>query len=189
MQSTPTRIGKGRTPCEVYVITRSIRGGLLHGGCMDTRPAEKRCFACGERKALDEFYTHPGMTDGYVNKCRVCTLTYGRRRREAIAANPELREKVRERQRQTKRKRREDGWRDVKSQKTKDNMKIYVRISEGIRSGKIIPDDSCNRCGHDFSIYRREGHHDDYSKPLDIEWLCVKCHRRHHQGHPALDDT
>lgn len=32
----------------------------------------KKCFKCGIIKPLDEFYKHPGMADGHVNKCIDC---------------------------------------------------------------------------------------------------------------------
>lgn len=33
-------------------------------------------------------------------------------------------------------------------------------------------------CGNDNA----EAHHEDYSKQLDVLWLCHKCHMRHHVG-------
>lgn len=32
----------------------------------------KKCFKCGKEKDLNDFYKHPQMPDGHVNKCKEC---------------------------------------------------------------------------------------------------------------------
>jgi hypothetical protein len=45
-------------------------------------------------------------------------------------------------------------------------------LRNAVRS-KISKPDHCTRCG---LICNPEGHHEDYSKPLEVLWLCRPCH-------------
>ena len=51
------------------------------------------------------------------------------------------------------------------------------KFSTAIQSGEIIRPDECSNCGAVGNIH---GHHTDYSKPLEVEWLCAKCHGKVH---------
>lgn len=59
-------------------------------------------------------------------------------------------------------------------QKLKANCRSYVNVY--IKRGKISKQ-SCSVCGN----IKAEAHHEDYSKPLDIIWLCRLHHLELHQ--------
>ena len=73
-----------------------------------------------------------------------------------------------------------------------DNMRYRIRQIErwpkkekarklchsAVRSGALIKK-PCEVCGTEEDIH---GHHDDYSKPLSVRWLCRKHHREVHKG-------
>jgi hypothetical protein len=42
--------------------------------------------------------------------------------------------------------------------------------------------DNCEQCGLKPEYEALQGHHDDYSKPLEVRWLCRSCHQRHHDA-------
>ena len=48
-------------------------------------------------------------------------------------------------------------------------------VTRAIRSGKIKKE-PCSVCGVQYS----QAHHEDYSKPLEIIWLCPEHHRARH---------
>lgn len=65
----------------------------------------------------------------------------------------------------------------------KENPEVaaaYNIFLNALRNGTIERPDTCDQCG---SPYRIQAHHDDYSKPLAVKWLCVRCHSEiHHEA-------
>ncbi len=53
-----------------------------------------------------------------------------------------------------------------------------VVLSKAVQSGKLVRPDFCQDCGSPKMV---EGHHDDYDKPLEVKWLCKKCHQETHK--------
>lgn len=56
-------------------------------------------------------------------------------------------------------------------QKARARAIVHMRI----RRGKMERQ-PCEKCGDP----QAQAHHRDYTKPLEITWLCKRCHRKHH---------
>jgi len=52
-----------------------------------------------------------------------------------------------------------------------------VQLKSAVRNG-AIQRQPCEACGQGNA----EGHHDDYSRPLEVRWLCRPCHNAIHLG-------
>jgi hypothetical protein len=61
----------------------------------------------------------------------------------------------------------------TEEQRVKDRARSYAGVY--LRRGKIQRE-PCADCGGPGE----QMHHADYSKPLEVTWLCVLCHRRRH---------
>jgi hypothetical protein len=70
-------------------------------------------------------------------------------------------------------------------------LKAYVAFKAAIRKGEVRRQ-PCQRCG---STVRVHGHHEDYTRPLDVIWLCHPCHGLEHRkthcarGHELTPDN
>lgn len=147
----------------------------------------KQCKACGHSKPLADFYPHPGMKDGYLNKCIACVKArvalhrqknsdrikeYDRQRhahpdaicrRQKYSRTPAGKEA---RQKANKR------WNAL----NKFKRAIHSAVARAVRSG-AIQRKPCQVCGNK----RSEAHHPDYSNPLRVQWLCAKHHKEAHE--------
>jgi hypothetical protein len=145
----------------------------------------KTCRSCEQAKPLDQFY---GL--GYGSKkpmCKECTVAY---QREYRAQNiDEVRARDRERARTPKRKAHSAAnlkrWRDANPDKVNkdrrdhpEKYKARTAVGNAIRDGKLVRQ-PCEGCQ---TTDRVQAHHHDYSKPLEVRWLCRKCHGKEHES-------
>ena len=134
----------------------------------------KQCFKCKDTKPLSEFYAHSRMADGHVNKCKECNkidVVKNRLKKLEYYHNYD-----RNRAKLTPRKisaSKRNFWSKIVSP---DKYKARIKIGNAVRRGKIkrLP---CENCGNENT----EAHHTDYSKPLEVRWLCPKCHHAEHR--------
>ena len=134
----------------------------------------KICFKCNKEKPLADFYKHLGTADGYLGKCKNCAKLDANKYRadnlKKVREYDKLRAKNPER-----RKANIDinkAWR----QEDKRRSKCHSAVSRAIKSGELVRQ-NCERCGNKNSL----AHHEDYDKPLIVNWLCQPCHKQRHK--------
>lgn len=93
---------------------------------------------------------------------------------------------------------------DIEANRLKDNAinKAYQdkhpkRIKAGgiyrtaLQRGDLVKPTICEECKADptekYWKAKIHGHHDDYSKPLEIRWLCAGCHKRWHRNNKPIE--
>jgi hypothetical protein len=60
--------------------------------------------------------------------------------------------------------------------KNKEKRAANIIVGNAIRDGKLIPK-PCARCGKK----KTHAHHEDYTKPFKVTWLCTKHHGERHR--------
>jgi len=133
----------------------------------------KECKKCGATKALDDFYRHPGNRDGRQGKCKECA-------KAAVRANYRKRrnakrEYERARQQKPERRRKKLEYQRQYRERYPEKTRARARVWKAIRDGRLIRQ-PCEHCGDELA----QAHHPDYSKPLEVMWLCVTCHYKEH---------
>ena len=134
----------------------------------------KECFKCKTVKPLEDFYKHPRMADGHLNKCKVCT------KNDANKHRSENLERIREydRNRAKLKERIASNTAVTKAWRSEDKRrrKAHSSVSKAIKDGSLVRV-PCERCGEVKSV----AHHEDYDFPLDVMWLCQPCHKQRHK--------
>lgn len=113
---------------------------------------ERNCTSCG--KAITEFYKSVPWA------CKQC-----HRKRASTSRKTEI-------GRQHSR-----NYSKQRYLKFRDKCLARAKVGAAIKAGVIKRPDTCEACS---IIEPVEGHHSDYSQPLQVTWLCQLCHKSIH---------
>lgn len=150
----------------------------------------KVCRTCNKEKHFDAFGNRPDSKDGKVNQCRDCRKQYLKeyygteRGRLALIKQREKYRETDHGKRAIKRFQESEKGRTMQRKSSRrqalrwpEKTKARSFTNHAIRDKRLMRG-PCEICGVDSPI---EAHHEDYSKPLLVNWLCVKHHRELHQ--------
>ena len=130
----------------------------------------KKCKLCLKDKNDSEYYFQNKKTGTLLGKCKDCIKLKVRSNR--LNNIDYYRKYDRDRgNRQTAYYLSEH--RKKYPMQTKAQRKVAYEISKG-----NIKEEPCEICHSKNSIH---AHHDDYSNPLKIRWLCAGCHKQWHR--------
>jgi hypothetical protein len=138
--------------------------------------SSKICFKCGTEKTIDQFYKHPQMADGHLNKCKECTKQYSNKYRadnidkvrEYDRKRAKLPERLKAVMEQSKKWRNED----------KRRMRCHNAVTRALRNGTLNYK-PCEWIG----CHREDSfaHHESYDEPLKVVFYCQPHHKLRHK--------
>lgn len=127
----------------------------------------KRCFKCEKTLPISEFYRHPRMGDGHLNKCKDCTKEDVSKRYKILSDDYNWVQKERKRGREKYTKL---GYKD--RYKT-ESSPIQKNLSRSLRA-------------RGFDTTGKEAHHWNYNLLDSVFLMSRRAHRRLHK-HISVD--
>ena len=129
---------------------------------------EKLCRKCGETKPFTEFYRHAYNRDRLQAYCKPCCLAH---LKPLTRKHRQLTDEIRIKRNLAKQRNRK---------KYPEKRQAQQKIDQAVKAGKVVRK-PCERCG---TTVRVHAHHDDYSRPFAVRWLC---HQHHIDVHKELN--
>ncbi len=115
----------------------------------------KICTKCGAEKELKEFARHNRRNQTHYSHCKQCKAEYRKANKDKLLPA------------QYKRR--------VGNQKDCPQRKAWNALFYAVKMGKIEKPENCSMCDK-YVGDKIQGHHEDYSKPFAVQWVCQDCH-------------
>lgn len=128
----------------------------------------KQCKRCSKTKDTSKFCKRSGAKDGLQPWCKKCQREYRENYRLSDAGKSKENKYRQSKKGKAAHRKADLRYRDDNP----DRYKANNIVNHAIRDGRLHKN-PC-RCGET----KVQGHHEDYSKPLDVEWLCIECHEK-----------
>lgn len=148
----------------------------------------KKCSKCGEVKPLDAFSLHSSGPLGHHSWCKACVAEYDKitraqrreyyreRRRLYRAVDPEETRHKRTKYRKDNRAKISRYQKEYGKRRPKQRHAILL-ANEAKHTGELQRPECCEICHRNTTL---QMHHQNYSRPLEVNWLCRQCHATIH---------
>lgn len=139
---------------------------------------EAQCTTCKQWFDFTNFYKSKRGSLGIKSECKKCHCLTNMATRDLAKHRATNREWMRSSGYQ---QRPEVRARDLERSRVKNctiHAKARALANRAVELGFLTRPELCPQCGRDGKIH---AHHEDYTKPLDVEWLCTVCHGERHQ--------
>ena len=144
---------------------------------------KRECTKCKQVWELSQFIKKAKRRGGDSPHCQEC-------RDKNNLHNAKWRENNLE-----SRHRAQKAWREKNRAKTRQNMvrwnlrnkdkkAAHNAVKIAVRNGVLMRGD-CSICGSTENIH---AHHEDYTKPLEVDWFCKHHHREYHKARRHEDE-
>jgi len=147
-----------------------------------------RCVTCKEDVDVSKFHKNRSTKSGYQHQCKDCRMPSKNNKEYQRRYAAKNREEIREKKEQWRKdnrsliaqyrvSNRENAklgfvkWKKNNAHK----LKAQGALNRALKKG-YVEKSPCYICDDPKS----QGHHEDYSKPLEVVWLCAKHHKRRH---------
>lgn len=140
----------------------------------------KRCSTCEQSFDHSNFYTDTRRTDQLKSQCKKCHCLTTQLSRDPARHRDNNRRWMRESKYYSRPEVREREMLRSRVKNKSVEAKARALANRAIDLGFLVRPTDCPRCGNRAKIH---AHHVDYSRPLDVLWLCVECHGKEHRRH------
>lgn len=152
---------------------------------------ERACTICKKIKSLEDFGKSSKGKYGHDAQCKKCKYQKNGRKnflqaKERCYVNAaRWKKKNREQVNQRARERYAIDKTPISNRDRKHYLKRKAQnmVQNRVADGRMVKPSFCSICNCESK--RIEGHHADYSKPLEIIWVCSQCH---HDIHKSLKE-
>lgn len=141
------------------------------------------CKKCLTEKPVGEFGKNPGMASGRLSSCKECRKLYyqqymSENRQQVLHARRDRWPHRRITEAELEKRKLHNSLRTSTRGKYPEKDAARGILGHAVRDGKVARSNRCERC--DVSCVPH-GHHEDYYRPLDVVWLCPRCHGERHR--------
>ena len=133
----------------------------------------KTCSKCKIDLQDSEFGTDKRNSSGLQSQCRMCQhICYLLNRITVMTRAIRWRKDNPQRSKNIQKKSRKKS-----DHEHPEKIKARNAVNNALRDGRLVK----MSCGVFDCFLEAEAHHEDYSKPLDVQWLCTKHHKQLHR--------